>query len=398
MTLVLLVSAGLLGRSFMRLISVDPGFRTRNLVVLDMTIPARFTDTAAVMRRVQFYETLIERLRALPGVTHVGGASGLPLAGGCCTGNGTFLVMSTPDEYKTFKGFAAFEQLMHDPVRSGDAEYRVVTPDYFATMGIPRVSGRLFEDRDVADGPHVAVISASLARTKWPNENPIGKFIEFGNMDGDMRELTIVGVVGDVHENGLAAAPRPTFYGLFRQRVQNPPTLAIATDGDPASVMAAARRITRELRPDVPARLRTMESLVARSVADRRFSLLLIGVFAVVALVVAGLGVYSVISYLVTQRVREISIRVALGARAADITSMVLGQGAAMAMAGIVAGAIASIAVTRLLANSLFEVTPTDPVAFGGVIVLLLVVALVACWLPARRAARVEAMDVLRGG
>jgi ABC-type antimicrobial peptide transport system permease subunit len=219
-------------------------------------------------------------------------------------------------------------------------------------------------------------------------------------MDGDLREFTIVGVVGDVRDVSLASTPRPTVYALFRQRpnAASSQYVVMATQGDPAPVMAAARQIVRDLRPDAPPRMRTMESIVSRSVADRSFVLLLVGVFAGVALFVAALGVYSVISYLVTQRKREISIRVALGARAADIVRLVLGQGATLSLIGVAVGAVASLGAARVLAKSLYEISPTDPVAFGSVIVVLVAVALVASWLPARRAARVEAMDVLRGG
>jgi hypothetical protein len=279
--------------------------------------------------------------------------------------------MSTLDEYRSIRGWPEFERLASDRTRTGEAEFRVVTSDYFATMGIPRVSGRLFEDRDGPDAPHVAVISASLAKTKWPNENPVGKFIEFGNMDGDLREFTIVGVVADVREASLAATPRPTFYALYRQRPRLAPIIVIAVTGDPTPVMASARHIVRDVRPDVAPRIRTMESIVSRSVADRRFALLLIGVFAGVALAVAALGVYSVISYLVTQREREISIRVALGARAADIVRLVVGQGATMVFIGIAVGALASVGLTRVLSTSLYGITATDPVALDALMRLL---------------------------
>jgi hypothetical protein len=260
--------------------------------------------------------------------------------------------------------------------------------------------GRAFEARDARESQPVAVISASLAKARWPNETPIGKIIQFGNMDGDLRPFIIIGVVGDVREANLAAPPQPTFYSLYRQRpvAARRLNVVMTTTGDPAPVIASARRIVRELRPDVPPRFRTMDMIVAESLADRRFMLLLAGVFGGAALALAALGVYSVISYLVTLRSRELSIRVAVGARAVDIVRLVLGQGTTLAMAGVVVGTLGAVAATRVIAGMLYGVTPTDPITFGLVAVTVGLVALLASYLPARRAARVDAMEVLRGG
>jgi predicted permease len=293
-----------------------------------------------------------------------------------------------------------FERFFHDVSRTGQAEFRVASPGYFEAMGIPLQRGRVFEDRDRIEAPHVAVISASLAKTRWPNEDPIGKVIQFGNMDGDLHPFTIVGIVGDVREASLASKPRPTFYASYRQR----PTQAwrfdfvISSTGDPAGAINASRRIVRDLRPDLPPRIRTVETIVSGSVADRKFVLFLVASFGLAALVLAALGVYSVISYLVAQRGREISIRVALGAKSQDILRMVLRQGLLLAVSGIVVGAFVAYAATRFIEKMLYGISATDPLAFLGVVLALAVVALLASWVPARRAARVQAMDVLRVG
>ncbi|MDB4910314.1 MAG: permease, partial [Gemmatimonadetes bacterium] len=254
-------------------------------------------------------------------------------------------------------------------------------------------------DADRAGAPEVAIVSASLAKKQWPGESALGKVIEFGNIDGDLTPMTVVGVVGDVREEDLAADPQPAVYVSDRQR---PGTGAdinviIASTGR-APVTSAARRAFREVRTDVPMRFSTVEEIIARSVASQRFMLLLVGVFGGVALLLATLGVYSVISYLVAQRGREISIRVALGAHASDIVRLVIRQGVALALTGAAVGAVAALATTRVLKTLLYSVSATDPVAFGGVLVMLCIVALVASYLPARRASRLEPMDVLRGG
>jgi ABC-type antimicrobial peptide transport system permease subunit len=207
-----------------------------------------------------------------------------------------------------------------------------------------------------------------------------------------------VGVVGDVRDQSLASAPQPTFYAYLPQRPHaGGMHVVMQTSGDPAPVIASARAIVRQLRPDVPPVLRTMETIVATSVADRRFVLVLVGVFGSAALVLATLGVYSVISYLVAQRRAEIGVRIALGAQRGDVLSLVLRQGALLAITGIVIGAAAALLLTRLLAGLVFAVSTTDPIAFGGVILLLTVVALAASWLPALRATKVDPMNVLRG-
>ncbi|HVE78593.1 MAG TPA: ADOP family duplicated permease, partial [Gemmatimonadaceae bacterium] len=218
LTLVLLVGVGLLGRSFLRLLDVRPGYRTERAVVLDLSLPSPSgSDAAAEAARLgRFYDDLVGRLRAIPGVAEVGGVDAFPLTGRN-PGNGTFLVMSSPDESVRMEDLTP---LFRDSSRTGQADFRVASGGYFRAMGIPLVRGRLFDDRDAPDAPHAALISQTLARTRWPNEDPVGKVIQFGNMDGDLTPFTIVGIVGDVREASLAAEPRPVFYANVRQRAR----------------------------------------------------------------------------------------------------------------------------------------------------------------------------------
>lgn len=405
LTLVLLVGAGLLGRSFARLLAVDPGFHADNAVVMDVDVPfspstgnstaSPAEQAAALQRMVQFYDELATRFENIQGVRHVGGANFFPLAGGG-TGNGAFIVMGSPDEKLDF---AQLPQLLKNKSRSGFAEFRVASSGFFRALHIPLVAGRLFDERDNPTAMPAAVISASLAKKQWPNESALGKIIQFGNMDGDLRPFTIVGVVGDIREESLAEEPRPTFYAYYRQRPVRATSFYFVLDGNAASsrMIASARRIVHEMRPDLPPRFRTMDTVLADSLADRRFMLLLLGVFGGAALLLATLGVYSVISFLVAQRRQEIGVRVALGARAEDVLRLVLRQGATLAFIGIGMGGVAALGLTRLIGGLLYGVSATDPVSFVGVMVLMIVVALLASLIPARRAAKLDPMAVLRG-
>ena len=394
LTLVLLVGAGLLARSFERLLTVDPGFRADRAVIMDIDYPSA-DDSAARRQMVQFYDELLRRFRTMPGVTAAGGANFFPLAGGN-TGDGTFIVLPRPDEPLDFPHL---EQLSKDKTRVGYANFLVASAGFFEALHIPLLSGRMFDGRDTPDAPPVALVSASLATKQWPNESPLGKIIEFGNMDGDLRPFTVVGVVGDIRESSLAEEPSPTFYTDYRQRPRRAGSFYVVLDGASSaqSLIAPARRIVHELRADIPPRFRTADTVLADSLADRRFTLLLIGAFGVAALLLATLGVYSVISFVVTQRRQEIGVRVALGAQSQDVLGLVLRQGAALAFAGIGVGAVAALGLTRLIRQLLYGVQPTDPLSFIAVMVLLIVVALVASFIPARRAAKVDPMTVLRG-
>lgn len=392
LTMLLLVGAGLLARSFLRLLDVDPGFRIQHLVVLDLDLP--YEDGAAAHeRREAFFGEAMQRMRGIPGVVRTGVATGVPLANDGA--DGEYVLPSradqlvTPDEQRL---------LGKDPTRSGSADFRVVGGDYFNTMGIPLRRGRLFDLHDQTGTQRVAVVSSGLATAKWPGEDPIGKVVAFP-MDGDRRPFTVVGVVGDVRGESLAAEARPTFYAYLPQTsyAGNAFSVVMQVSGDATPVIAEARTVARAMRPDVPPVFRAMDGVVSSSVADRRFVLVLVSVFGTAALVLATLGVYGVISYLVTQRRREIGVRIALGARRGEVLRLVLGQGAALAFTGIALGAGAALFFGRLLKGLVYGVSTSDPLAFGATIGLLAAVALVATWVPARRASAVDPVEVLRG-
>jgi ABC-type antimicrobial peptide transport system permease subunit len=414
-TLALLVGAGLLGRSMLRVLSVDPGFETENVVALDFNLPE--LEAGMEARRVQFLEQLIARLQALPGVQSVGGTDSLPLRSDAA--DGTFAILNPqqllpaqrdliarsarlnvedadPAFLKAFTGF--LEEIFRDPARTGHADYVVASEGYFQTLGIPLLAGRLFNEADGPEAPHVAVVSESVARQEWPDEDPLGQTIEFGNMDGDLRPFTIVGVVGDVRTHSLEEEPRPTIYAHYRQRPRSSShfNVVLRTSSDPAAVFAATRGILRQLDPTVPPRFNTLTGIFSESLNSRRFNLLLVGVFALAALLLAMAGVFGVLAYSVAQRTREIGVRIALGASPGNVLKMVLGQGLATAVIGTAIGLAGSFLLTRTLRSLLFEVSPNDPVTVAGVALSLMLVAMLASYVPARRATRVDPMVALR--
>lgn len=390
LTLVLLLGAGLLGRSLLQLLAVDPGFRTEGAVVMDLSLP--YPQAPEDYARLQrFYDELLPRLRAIPGVEQVGAIDGVPIMGG--GGNGTFLEVNGTE---TITGFEQFAELMKDETRTGEADYRRASADYFRAMEIPLLRGRLFDpDRDLPDGTHVALISESVARSKWPDQDPIGKMVQFGNMDGDLRPFTVVGVVGDIRERGLDTELRPTFYGYSRQRI-TPTDVVMAGSADEAQIIAAAGRVLRELNPETPVQFRTMEDVLSTSLSQRHFILLLLGVFGGAALLLAVLGIYGVVSYAVSQRTQEIGIRIAVGARAADVLRLVVRHGLTLTLVGIGIGLVVALVATRLLASMLYGVSTTDVTTFVLVPLVLGTTAALASYLPARRAARVDPMVALR--
>lgn len=411
--MVLLVGAGLMARSLVRVLSVDPGFTVGNAVTMELDLP----DDPKPARRVALLDELFTRLRSLPGVEQVGGGKLLPLFSGS-RADGGFVVMnpgqisprmqdliqhslqgsldSDPVLLKEFTDF--FEELFRDQAHLGDADYRVVSQGYFETLRIPVLKGRVFENRDTPDSQSVAIISESLARQKWPEQDPLGQTVEFGNMDGDPRLLMVVGVVGDVRESSLEAAPRPVIYVNYRQRPQTVSefSFVIRNSGDPGPVSSAAREIVRNLDPQLVPRFNSLARIYSGSLDARRFSLTLVAIFSAAALLLAMAGIYGVNAYSVAQRTREIGVRTALGASASEIMTMILKQAVFTALAAIIVGILACAALTRLIRSLLFETSPVDPFTFSTVTIFLLFAVLVASWLPARRATRIDPMIALR--
>jgi putative ABC transport system permease protein len=393
-TMVLLVGAGLLGQSFFRLLNVDPGFRTEHIVTMNL-MNLWPESPQAKQRLVGMMTDLVTRLRAVPGIDRVGVTSALPLTGR--GKNGGYLVLSAPETFTDLAQLSkTYLSLVNDPTRTGHAEYRVASAGYFRVMGIPLLRGRLFDSSDGPDAPQVAVVSDSFARKQWPGQDPLGKLVEFGNMDGDLRPFTIVGVVGDVRDRSLDATALPTLYADYRQRAANNFSLVLQTNRPSIDIVPIARQIERQVQPDLPARFDTMAQVVSSSVADRQFNLLLLGIFALTALILALMGVYGVGSYLVAQRTKEIGIRMALGADAGDVVRMIAGQGLRVILAGVVVGVAGALSVTRVLASLLYGVTASDPYTFIAVALLLVLAGLLACYVPARRAARVDPISALR--
>ncbi|HYP25193.1 MAG TPA: ABC transporter permease [Blastocatellia bacterium] len=405
LTLILLICAGLLIKSFYRLLQNDPGFRPESAVVMDLSLP-RYEDPEGMKkfmlayrqliekgvapedpptgsvhneqqkRQLLFHEQLIERVGQLPGVTAVGSINRLPMSG--AASSGTFFIGN-------------------DPSKTGYAEYRLVTPGYFAAMEIPVLRGRLFDQNDRPESPPSAVISQSLAQRYWPDEDPIGKRIQFGNMDGDMRLLTVVGVVGDVLDRGLDNSFSPTVYAYAMQRPQSSDVSIVArAHAGAATLTPAMRQAVGSLNPELPTTFRTLEEVFSSSLDSRRFSLVIFAVFGAVALTLAVLGIYGVMSYAVTQRTQEIGIRIALGAQTGDVLRLVVRQGLILALLGIGIGLAGAFLVTRLMSSLLYGVSARDPLTFILIPLLLAAVALLASYVPARRAARVDPMVALR--
>jgi len=314
--------------------------------------------------------------------------------------DGLFLLMTQDELPKTPLNDEAltrmFDGLFQQKERLGTADFGVATAGYFQSVGIPLVRGRMFDERDTMDSQHVAVISESLARERWPGQDPIGHTIQFGNMDGDIHLLTIVGIVGDVHDYGLEVPARPTVYVNLFQRPRPAITLTMLSDAPTQLVTSAARGALQELNPEIPAKFRTFSQVYSASLGSRKFNLILISFFGIVALLLATAGVFGVMAYSVTRRTREIGVRVALGARPQDVLTMVLGQGMRTILVGLAIGLAGSLILTRAMSSMLFGITAADPVTFAAVVLLLLTAALAACYIPARRAAHVDPMVALR--
>jgi putative ABC transport system permease protein len=382
LAVLLLVGSGLLLRSFSRLQDVPPGFQSDHLLVAD--IPLSQTTYAKPEQRYQFFDRLVERAKVLPGVRSAGAASFLPVSGGGSVIH--FNITGHPPKTP------------HDYLAAG---YRTVTPNYMETLGVPLLQGRLLTPADNERAPAVAVINASMAKTYFPNENPLGKRIQLGaTPDKDVPTMEIVGVVGDVRP-GLGVDPQTEMYLPYRQADLVLPvfqlSLVLRTAADPQLLTSALRGALAELDPNQPlVNVRTMEDNMAATVAQPRFRTWLIGIFAAVALVLAAVGVYGVMSYTVTQRTSEIGIRVTLGAQPEDVFKIVVGEGLRLALAGVGVGIVAALAMTRVLQSFLYGISAYDPPTFFAVALLLTMVAVAASFFPARRATLVDPMVALR--
>lgn len=412
-TLVLMVGAGLLGRSFLRVLSVDPGFRTEQVVTLDLS----FSGQDENGQRISLLQQMLGRLHDIPGVVEAGTTSDLPL-GTDGYSDGTFALVNPQQlspqtlnliqRYTNFKGELAkadyqalgdfFTPLFADKPHTGNANYVAASPGYFRALNIPLKRGRFFTDADTVDAPHVAIVSETLARQTWPGRDPLGQTIEYGNMDGDLRLLTVVGVVGDVRGTSLEKPPTPIIYVNCLQRPQkaNQLSLVIRTAGDTSTTLSAARRVIREIDPSIPVKTNTFTRIFTGSLASRRFNLLLVGAFAVTALLLAIAGIYGVLAYSVTRRTREFGVRIALGANSSTVLGLVLRQALSTTLVGVLVGGIAAYALARLMESMVFGVSTSDPLTYAGGAALLVAVALLAAYIPARRATRIDPMIALR--
>jgi predicted permease len=381
LTMVLLAGAALLGQSFLHALSVDPGFRVGDDLVLESSIDLKGDDADA--RTMALQDTLLARLRALPGVTHVALTNAFPFGRGQFA-NGMFIEMTRPDEISTREQFV-FDAPQFKS-RTGEAEFRAVGPGYFEAMEIPLLSGRRFEESDAPGRPHVAVVSKSLAERQWPGRDPIGRFLQFGNMDGDLTGLQVVGVVGDIRELSPEALPGPMVYVNARQRPATISSFSVLVRGpDHRTLAAPVRRIRRETLPDSPYEITTVTAGLDRAVGSRRFNLWLIGAFAAAALGLAMLGVYGLVAYAVSQRSREMGIRVALGAEPSSLVRLVLGRAAVLALVGSAAGLGLALLAAGAVRGMLFGVTADDPRVLVSVVAIMLAAAMAASYLPARR-------------
>jgi putative ABC transport system permease protein len=379
----LLIGAGLAVRSLINLQRVDAGFHPENVLTMQISLDfSRYMSDngmdASNQLMLGFSDSLLEKIQAMPQVTSAAMSGEFPLDKSPAANN-EYLIEGHQGEASEAKP---------------TAELNVVTPDYFRTLGIPILSGRAFDGRDRPDKPHVAIVNQSLARRYFPDQDPVGRRISF---DDGKQWTQIVGVTGDVRERTLDQAPKDLIYGPYAQYPQMSPSLIIRTQGDPMNIVRAAVQHLYEVDPNQPAgHIQSLEQVRADSIAAPRLTANLLGLFALLALAIAAAGIGGVMALSVSQRIHEIGVRMAMGARPAEIIWMVLKQGMSLALVGVAAGALGAFALTKALKSLLFGVTPTDPATFGLVAAVLAAAAFAACYMPARRAARVDPLQALR--
>lgn len=374
-SLILLAGAGLLLRSFAQILKVDPGFRPENVLTLRVALPnAQYSKPEQIRG---FYDGLLDHVRQLPGVKSAGAVSLLPLGGNT---SGTIVVDS---------------QSVPKQATTPEADQRIATPGYFEAMGISLVHGRLFENRDGADAPPVVIVDESLANLYWPNQDPVGKRIHIGPATAPWK--SVIGVVRHVRNRTLEARSRVEVYFPLDQMPNTSMGMAVLTSGKPMSLAPTIQREVNAIDPDLPVfKVLTMTEMMGESVARRRLALVLLAVFAGLALVLASIGIYGVTSYVVMQSQQEIGLRMALGADRGNVLRLMMRRGLTTIALGLGTGVVTSLLLTRLVRGMLFDVKPADPLALGGATVLLLGVALLAIFIPARRATRVNPVVALR--
>jgi len=377
LALVLLIGSGLMIKSFLRLQAVSPGFDSESLLTVRLLLPS--SKYGQDHQRIAFFRQLLQRLEILPGVRSVSAIDAIPFGGpGSATG---FTIVGRPAPA---------------PGEKPTLDVRVIDPNYFRTMNIPLIKGRNFTEREATEVSRVVIVNESLVRRYFPDEDPIGKRVTI-EMSNQPVPSEIIGVVGDVKHVGLDTEPRAMSYWPHPELARSFMTLVIRTESDPLSLAASVQREVRAIDKDQPvADVRTMEQLLSDSMARARFSTLLLSIFAAVALILSAVGIYGVMSYSVSQRTHEIGIRMALGASRRDVLKLVVGQGIVMSLIGMAIGLAASFALTRLISSLLFGVSAADPMTFTVVSLLLIGIALLACYIPARRATKVDPMIALR--
>ena len=372
LAVVLLTGAGLLMRTFLNLARVAPGFNPSNVITMGLDLPrARYADDKL---KARFYQRLLERIQTQPGVRAAGITSDLPWTG-----------------YDENTGFDIPGRSSAENAEN-HARYHFISPDYFRSIGVPLIAGRYFTEHDNADAPPVLLINQSMARRFWPKEDATGKPLDLWG-----KHVKVVGIVGDVKDSPATAGAEPAFYWPIAQNIFGEMYLTARADSNPSALVGAVRRELAALDKDLPiADIRTLEDICATAVSGPRLALMLVGIFAGLALVLATIGIYGVMSYLVSQRVHEIGVRMALGAQWSDVLRLVVGHGLKLALAGVAAGLIAALSLRSMMSSLLYGVTATDPATLAGVALVLVAVAGVACYVPARRASRVDPMIALR--